>query len=276
MVDLVGIGLILWKAFHEQVPVVVVELADRLVCREQLGQIAVAAAIELPAALEPSDLDLFQVFWLSPLLQRLPVALLDFAVLALKRVECLAEFRDGRFLHLLALLLILLLLRPSNLAIAPAGLIFCLDVDPAAVLIEMILVVKVGRPRHSSRQGFRHAAVLIETIPVVKMDPRGLLLRQRVCHSTAPIAPLSTVRRDIVGLADRESFGHFAAYLAVVVALETVQLAVDRDTDLSPQLEMLSAPDSLRRWDAFRLVLMEALVLMMVDPVSLLLGPPHW
>lgn len=202
--------------------------------------------------------------------------MLDFAVLALKRVECLAEFRDGRFLHLLALLLILLLLRPSNVAIAPAGLIFCLDVDPAAVLIEMILVVKVGHPRHSSRQGFRHAAVLIETIPVVKMDPRGLLLRQRVCHLTAPIAPLSTVRRDIVGLADRESFGHFAAYLAVVVALETVQLAVERDTDLSPQLEMLSAPDSLRRWDAFRLVLMEALVLMMVDPVSLLLGPPHW
>ena len=61
VVDLVGIGLTLWKAFREQVAVIVVEFADRLVCREQLGQVAVATVIELPAALEPFELDLFQV-----------------------------------------------------------------------------------------------------------------------------------------------------------------------------------------------------------------------
>ena len=205
--------------------------------------------------------------------------------LAPKRVEQLAEFRNDGFLHLSTLLLILPHLRPSNLVIAPAGPMFYLDVHPAAVLIEMIPVVKVGCRGPSSRQGIRHAAVLIETILVVNMNPRGLLFRQRVCHAAAPIEPLSAVRRDAVGLADRESFGLFAADLAVVVALKTVQLAVERDTDVSPQLDMLSALNPLSRLDAFRLVLMEALGLMMVDPGSfheefdelpkLLLGTPQ-
>ena len=122
------------------------------------------------------------------------------------------------------------------MVIAPAGPVFHLDVDPAAGINEMILVVKEDRQRLLSRLSFRHAAVPIEKIPVVSID--------------------------------------------------AVELAVELDTYLSRQLDMLSELSSLGRLNAVWLVLLEAFGLMIVQPgcfhaeldevPKLLLGTSYW